>query len=253
MALVPITLKVDMYDPSQPGGVVTTLNNNANLATTAGTQYTMADIIDTVNTGTGGVSGSGNAFFVPIWGGATVIADSDIERTASYTAPDGGQYELRGNLKIFGESSGPGVASLYVEDDTGANVVVRDVVSPGGAINTEFEIKASDAWVSVGTTVSSTSETILINALGTTKMALRELSFPTSGSYFCLVQNGDGAIGAPAAVGPSYAWDRVFFDLPAYADDAAANAAGILPPQLWQTDGTGAAPLNVAGIVMIKQ
>jgi len=41
--------------------------------------------------------------------------------------------------------------------------------------------------------------------------------------------------------------------LSAYADDAAAGAAGILTGDLYQTNGSGAAPLNVAGIVMVKQ
>ena len=41
--------------------------------------------------------------------------------------------------------------------------------------------------------------------------------------------------------------------LDAYADEAAATAAGLPKDKLYQTDGTGAAPLNVAGIVMIKQ
>ena len=39
----------------------------------------------------------------------------------------------------------------------------------------------------------------------------------------------------------------------AYADDAAAGAAGLGPGDVYQTDGTAAAPLNVAGILMIKQ
>lgn len=40
--------------------------------------------------------------------------------------------------------------------------------------------------------------------------------------------------------------------LPAYQDDAAA-AATLSAGQLYQTTGTGAAPLNAAGIVMVKQ
>ena len=39
----------------------------------------------------------------------------------------------------------------------------------------------------------------------------------------------------------------------AYQDDATAGAAGVQAGSVFQTDGTGAAPLNVAGIVMIKQ
>ncbi len=41
--------------------------------------------------------------------------------------------------------------------------------------------------------------------------------------------------------------------LPKFPDDAAAGAGGILASMLYQTDGTAPAPLNVAGIVMIKQ
>jgi hypothetical protein len=41
--------------------------------------------------------------------------------------------------------------------------------------------------------------------------------------------------------------------IPAFADDAAAGTAGLLINDVYQTDGTGAAPLNVAGVLMIKQ
>lgn len=41
--------------------------------------------------------------------------------------------------------------------------------------------------------------------------------------------------------------------LPAYADDADAGVGGLVTGDLYQTDGTGGAPLNVAGILMIKQ
>lgn len=41
--------------------------------------------------------------------------------------------------------------------------------------------------------------------------------------------------------------------LSAYADDADAGTNGVVTGELYQTDGTGTAPLNIAGIVMIKQ
>ena len=41
--------------------------------------------------------------------------------------------------------------------------------------------------------------------------------------------------------------------LPAYADDAAAGVGGLLQGDRYQTSGAGSAPLNVQGIVMIKQ
>ena len=47
---------------------------------------------------------------------------------------------------------------------------------------------------------------------------------------------------------------KVFINgLPSFADDAAAGLGGIASSRLYQTDGSGAAPLDVAGIVMIKQ
>ena len=41
--------------------------------------------------------------------------------------------------------------------------------------------------------------------------------------------------------------------LPQYQDDADAGANGLTTGDLYQTNGAGSAPLNVAGIVMIKQ
>ena len=41
--------------------------------------------------------------------------------------------------------------------------------------------------------------------------------------------------------------------LPAHRDDAAAVAAGLTTGTMYQTDGTGTAPLNAAGIVMVVQ
>jgi len=40
---------------------------------------------------------------------------------------------------------------------------------------------------------------------------------------------------------------------PAFADDVAAGAGGLVLGDIYETDGTGAAPLNVAGILMRKQ
>lgn len=56
--------------------------------------------------------------------------------------------------------------------------------------------------------------------------------------------------------GNNFAWqvdDNGFFpkNLPAFQDDAAAS--GLTAGYMYQTTGTGAAPLDVAGIVMIKQ
>ena len=41
MALVPVSYKISFYDPSKPGGVISVQENNANLATSLATQFSM--------------------------------------------------------------------------------------------------------------------------------------------------------------------------------------------------------------------
>jgi hypothetical protein len=41
--------------------------------------------------------------------------------------------------------------------------------------------------------------------------------------------------------------------IPSYADDADAGANGLIQGDVYQTNGTGSAPLNIPGIRMIKQ
>ena len=71
---------------------------------------------------------------------------------------------------------------------------------------------------------------------------------PYLGTSIFLVKNTSG--NDIFKVAPS---GRITEILPAYADDAAAGVAGLTAGDVYQTDGTGAAPLNVAGIRMIKQ
>lgn len=47
--------------------------------------------------------------------------------------------------------------------------------------------------------------------------------------------------------------NQVLMPLASYADDSAAGGGGLTTGMLYQTSGGGAAPLNAAGIVMIKQ
>ena len=230
---------------------VDTRNRKSALLNSNVESVTMADITTTVinSGGGGGLSGAGQAFFVPVWQSGTNVGVSDIERTAIYSAPNGGQYELRGNLKIFGESSTSGVAALFVEDSLGAKVEVRDIDNATGNINSELQLLASNLSVSLGTTVQSPNDSIFITAKGTSKFRFKTEDINGT-DYFCFTETGDGALGSPSVNG---GFEKVFFNLDAYADDTAAGAAGVLTDQLYQTDGTGAAPLNVAGIIMAKQ
>ena len=230
---------------------VDTRNRKSALLNSNVESVTMADITTTVinSGGGGGLSGAGQAFFVPVWESGTNVGVSDIERTAIYSAPNGGQYELRGNLKIFGESSSSGVAALFIEDSINARVQIRDVDDATGAIKSELELVSSDLSVRLGTSVNSTVDSLFITSFGNSKFSFR--TQPIQGTdYFCFSDSGNGALCSPTVGG---GFEKVFFNLDAYADDTAAGAAGLTVDQLYQTDGTGAAPLNVAGIIMAKQ
>jgi len=49
MANVPLTYKLSFYDPDIPTGVITVQENNANAAVRLDTQFSMQDLVDTVN------------------------------------------------------------------------------------------------------------------------------------------------------------------------------------------------------------
>ena len=84
MAIIPNSLKLSFYDPSKPGGVITVQEDNANLATSLATQFSMQDIIDTISGGGGPVGGSGTLNTIPVWTAASAIGDSPV------TIVDGG-------------------------------------------------------------------------------------------------------------------------------------------------------------------
>lgn len=56
MASVPLNYKLSFYDPSVPTGVITIQENNSNAAVRLDTQFSMQDIIDTVDSNTSAVT-----------------------------------------------------------------------------------------------------------------------------------------------------------------------------------------------------
>tara|TARA_R100000005_G_C4970901_1_gene183961 strand:- start:115 stop:1347 length:1233 start_codon:yes stop_codon:yes gene_type:complete len=58
MANVPLNYKLSFYDPSVPTGVITIQENNTNAAVRLDTQFSMQDIIDTIDSNTSAVSTS---------------------------------------------------------------------------------------------------------------------------------------------------------------------------------------------------
>ena len=69
MANIPLTYKISWYNPAYPGGQIHTQNDNMNHTTSASTQYTMQDIIDTVAYDAGSVERDGTpiAGYISQW------------------------------------------------------------------------------------------------------------------------------------------------------------------------------------------
>ncbi len=103
MAIIPLNLKLSWYDPSQPGGVVTTQNNNVNTATSTATQYTMEDIINTVSATGGSIDGSGAQYALPVFTDTNTITNLPLGTAGQVLT-----------------SGGPGVDPSWVTSSAGA-------------------------------------------------------------------------------------------------------------------------------------
>lgn len=66
-------------------------------------------------------------------------------------------------------------------------------------------------------------------------------------------ENATGEVASINGIGTFTAPTLTLTTVPAYDDDAAAGVGGLVAGQIYQTTGSGTPPLNVAGILMIKQ
>lgn len=303
MALIPLAFKLDWYDPSQPGGIITTVNDNANSVTSSSTQYSMQDIIDTV---AGGVGvpwpyqyDVGNGQMLQGENPATDqvgVTCFGVGAGASLGPTGGGVPGDSGNTAI-------GYNALNLENNEvqctaiGYKALGNQNVSPMFAVpsNTAIGFEAglecttslSDTFV--GAEIKSINPGQSTNNVGVGRSCLKNLQDgfanvalgafalegvisagqniaigwktndgATTGSNNIVIghqaQPSDLAVSNEITIGNA-SNDRLRLpgSLPAFDDDAAAGTGGILTNMLYQTTGAGAAPLNVAGIVMIKQ
>ena len=112
MALVPVNYKISFYDPSKPGGVISIQENNANLATSLATQFSMQDVIDTVSASGGGtdlkqttvtlsaaqmlsLNGGGTLELIPAPGAGKLIAVMNVVYKLDFNSV---QYDYAGAL-----------------------------------------------------------------------------------------------------------------------------------------------------------
>jgi hypothetical protein len=108
---------------------------------------------------------------------------------------------------------------------------------------------ATTVATTVATTISDAKTAMILDAtpaistleVTATQTTLEFDNGTTSASLVAIEDVGNGDAGI------------LLTGIPAYDDDADAGTAGLLAGALYQTTGLGAAPLDAAGILLIKQ
>lgn len=180
-------------------------------------------------------------------GSNTALGDSALEGVSTTT----GYYNTAVGAKA-GHVIGSGYNNVFIGYEAGDNVTNgRDNTSIGAFSGGGITVGIENTIVGSisGNGVQSSKNVVIGNNAGNTAF---------TGSNNIIIGYGAEASGSSAAneitIGnTSHNRVRLPGSLPAFADDAAAGAGGILTNMLYQTNGSGSAPLNVAGIVMIKQ
>jgi hypothetical protein len=163
----------------------------------------------------------------PSFGNITVTGTSDLQGNISDSS---GNLILGDNVDVTGILD----AQATIIDSTG-DLTLDDAVVITGTSDLQGNISDSSGNLALSDNVDVTgvldAQATIIDSTGA--LTLDDAVVVT------------GTLDAQGAINLS--------TVPAYADDATAGVAGLVTGDVYKTDGTGAAPLNVAGILMIKQ
>ena len=154
MANIPLTYKLSWYNPAYPGGQIHTQNDNMNHTTSASTQYTMQDIIDTVAFDAGSVESTGTPAigWNARWTGAQTISgeyvpesrpgDAEIHKGYRSTMVWPTEYDSAG-VWDTGTPIGNIDAWLTQSSSDFGNTYALDTNSQGGAYTAPFDFTNS--------------------------------------------------------------------------------------------------------------
>jgi hypothetical protein len=143
----------------------------------------------------------------------------------------------------FFVNSNPNVISLKDLTDVLAIGQHTQTGSAALSINGDIDFPAQDTVIGA----SIGANTLTLGTANTNVNINGFLTFKTDRG------NLNQAVGSGGSGTPAQWQNAAVGSLPAYDDDAAAGVGGLTAGQYYQTTGAGAAPLNAAGIVMIKQ
>jgi hypothetical protein len=112
----------------------------------------------------------------------------------------------------------------------------------------EFTLVALDSSKTIDIVYDDTATSTIVNSINIVPASI--LLQATTGGVGSQIQLGStGGI----QIDPSASAFLKLLNIPAFANDANAGGGGLTTGDIFQTDGSGAAPLNAAGILMIKQ
>lgn len=187
------------------------------------------------------------------WGSSATTQSAHAEGTATLASAIDAHAEGT-NTKATGlHSHAEGVNTIASGDSAhaeGAMTVAGGAYSHAGGCGTGTTIGA----YGVGSFIHFCGE-----ISGATFGAFADNSVILGGANHLITSGGTnsvilGGTGITASTPDMVHVPNLYIDnCPAYADDAAAGVGGLTTGMVYQTTGAGGAPLNVAGILMIKQ
>jgi len=245
------------------GNVVDTLTATLGAGNNTGGQDIEIDANDKIIFPVDG-SGMVNSMIGGSWGmnilaDATIILEIDNNLSQIITP-----YTVvaRGGLSVGSASSTDGSVQFQNSDDA-AVVIINSPTTKQLKIDNvghDVEVGINGAAVSgkalavtgrIRTTdrLELTDSTTTIRQSAADEMLLTASAGVTTSAGLTVL----GSIGIGGSGAPDIAKSYIACILPAYDDDAAAGTGGLSEGMFYQTTGSGAAPLNVAGIIMAKQ
>tara|TARA_R100001509_G_scaffold86846_1_gene49457 strand:- start:1845 stop:2636 length:792 start_codon:yes stop_codon:yes gene_type:complete len=218
-----------------------------------------------VVTSTSAITGSGTLNTIPIFTGPTTIGDSIItyDVTGNFIQIGAGTTRLTSSSINADVVSTAQVTTTNIFGSGGGTVTLNGNTAIGDASTDTLTVEATSSFKSRININESTSSTngLAFNhpAGGSSGVVNMYYNGAVVGSKFVISRSATGGAEIELQANGDVNLNRtgngniLLGNLQSLADEAAAQAAGLAKDTLYQTDGSAAAPLNVKGIVMVKQ
>jgi len=233
------------YVPTAP--TATTILIGSEIADGATRNYLVSDLATYMSSNITTLTDLTLTGFLTVGGATTLNGTLGVTgaTTLSSTLDVTGDAAIGGNTSITGTLDVTGDAAI------GAGTA-NSLLVLGGLTSTSTTALAD---TTVSSTLAVTGATTLSSTLGVTGATTLSSSLGVGGNTTVTGTLGVTGVTAmtTAQVNSLTVVSTATMVLSAFDDDAAAGGGGLTTGRLYQTTGAGAAPLNAAGIVMVKQ